>query len=197
MQLFCALYYVPFYFTAVRFTSPTQSGLNVFPVTCFLLPGSILISLLTSRLGRFRWAIWIGWVLAAASCGLLVFFDENTRTVVWVVILAVFGIGHGMLLTSINVGIQAISHVEDAGRAAAMYAFMRTLGMSIGVAIGGTVFQNLMSAKLKDLGLPEEIAHNSEAFVAEMAVMDPTDLVRVAALQACKSTFTPSNDKQR
>lgn len=115
----------------------------------------------------------------------------------WVVILAVFGIGHGMLLTSINVGIQAISHVEDAGRAAAMYAFMRTLGMSIGVAIGGTVFQNLMSAKLKDLGLPEEIAHNSEAFVAEMAVMDPTDPVRVAALQACKSTFTPSNNKQR
>lgn len=118
---------------------------------------------------------------------MFVFFDENTKTVVWVVILAIFGIGHGMLLTSINVGIQAISRVEDAGRAAAMYAFMRTLGMSIGVAIGGTVFQNLMSAKLKDLGLPEEIAHNSEAFVAEMAVMDPANPVRVAALQACKS----------
>lgn len=92
-----------------------------------------------------------------------------------------------MLLTSINVGIQAISSVEDAGRAAAMYAFMRTLGMSIGVAIGGTVFQNLMSAKLEDLGLPVEIAHNSEAFVAEMAVMDIDDPVRVGALEACKS----------
>ncbi|KAK3319782.1 major facilitator superfamily domain-containing protein [Cercophora scortea] len=189
--LFCALYYVPFYFTAVRFSSPTHAGLNVFPVTCFLLPGSILISLLTTRLGRFRWAIWLGWLLAAVSCGLLVFFDQNTKTVVWAVILAVFGIGHGMLLTSINVGIQAISHVEDAGRAAAMYAFMRTLGMSIGVAVGGTCFQNLMSAKLDELGLPQDIAHNSEAFVSTMALMDPDDPVRVGALEACKRKSIP------
>ncbi|KAM7207898.1 Major facilitator superfamily domain containing protein, partial [Naviculisporaceae sp. PSN 640] len=187
--LFCALYYVPFYFTAVRFTSPTQSGLNVFPVTCFLLPGSILISLLTTRLGRFRWAIWSGWVLAALSCGLFYYFNETTKTVVWAVILAVFGIGHGMLLTSVNVGIQAISNVEDAGRAAAMYAFMRTLGMSIGVAIGGTVFQNLMTKKLEELGLPVEIAHNSEAFVSEMALMDRNDPVRVGALEAYVKGF--------
>ncbi|KAK3312811.1 major facilitator superfamily domain-containing protein [Apodospora peruviana] len=180
--LFCALYYVPFYFTAVRFSSPTQAGLNVFPVTCFLLPGSIVISLLTSRLGKFRWAVWGGWVLVAVSCGLLVLFDQNTKTVIWAVILAVFGIGHGMLLTSINVGIQAISNVEDAGRAAAMYAFMRTLGMSIGVAIGGTVFQNLMSKKLEELGLPDEISHNSEGFVPKMRAMDPTDPVHHDAL---------------
>lgn len=96
-----------------------------------------------------------------------------------------------MLLTSINVGIQAISDVEDAGRAAAMYAFMRTLGMSIGVAVGGTVFQNLMTKKLQDLGLPIEIAHNSEAFVAEMAVMDRDDPVRIGALEACKAIFSP------
>jgi len=131
--------------------------------------------------------MWSGWVLVVVSCGLLVLFDQNTKTVVWAVILAIFGIGHGMLLTSVNVGIQAISHVEDAGRAAAMYAFMRTLGMSLGVAIGGTVFQNLMSAKLDDLGLPESIAHNSEAFVSQMVKMDPNDPVRVGALEACKS----------
>jgi len=96
-----------------------------------------------------------------------------------------------MLLTSINVGIQAISHVEDAGRAAAMYAFMRTLGMSIGVAIGGTAFQNVMANKLDDLGLPEAIAHDAEAFVAQMAVMDPTDPIRVGALEACKCASLP------
>ncbi|KAK3377091.1 major facilitator superfamily domain-containing protein, partial [Lasiosphaeria ovina] len=187
--LFCALYYVPFYFTAVRFVSPTQAGLDIFPVTCFLLPGSIVISLVASRIGRFRWAIWGGWVLTAISCGLFVFFDEDTKTPVWAVILAVFGIGHGMLLTSVNVGIQAISRVEDAGRAAAMYAFMRTLGMSIGVAVGGTVFQNVMVLKLDELGLPESIAHESEAFVPTMAAMSPTDPTRIGALQAYVQGF--------
>lgn len=190
VQLFCALYYVPFYFTAVRFASPTHSGLNIFPVTCLLLPGSIGISLLTTRLGKFRWSIWLGWTIAALGCGLLRFFDQDTKTAVWAVILGIFGIGHGILLTSVNVGIQAISHVEDAGRAAAMYAFMRTLGMAIGVAIGGTVFQNLMIKKLNELGLPDDIAHNSEVYVRQMAEMAPDDPARVGALEACKCRFS-------
>ena len=191
LQLFCALYYIPFYFTAIRFQHPTQSGLDIFPVTCFLLPGSIVISLMTTRLGRYRWAIWSGWVVTALGCGLLVLLDVNTKTPVWAVILAIFGIGHGMLLTSVNIGIQAVSRVEDAGRAAAMYAFMRTLGMSIGVAVGGTVFQNVMINKLNALGLPHSIAHNSEAYVKILAAMDPKDPERVAAVQACKPIPSP------
>ncbi|KAK4158735.1 major facilitator superfamily domain-containing protein [Cladorrhinum sp. PSN259] len=187
--LFCALYYVPFYFTSVRFSKPTQAGLDIFPVTCLLLPGSIIVSLITTRTGHYRWAIWIGWAITALGCGLLKLFDQDTPTPVWAVILAIFGIGHGMLLTSVNVGIQAIVKVEDAGRAAAMYAFMRTLGMSFGVAVGGTVFQNLMVSKLKDLGLPEQIAHDSEAFVVKMAQMDPQDPVRIGALQAYVAGF--------
>ncbi|KAL2020318.1 hypothetical protein VTK56DRAFT_8546 [Thermocarpiscus australiensis] len=187
--LFCALYYIPFYFTAIKFEKPTQSGLDIFPVTCFLLPGSIVISLATTRIGRYRWAIWSGWVITSVGCGLLALFDKDTKTPVWAVILAIFGIGHGMLLTSVNVGIQAVSRVEDAGRAAAMYAFMRTLGMSIGVAIGGTVFQNLMGNKLTKLGLPASIAHDSEAFVKTMSAMAPTDPTRIAAIQGYTAGF--------
>jgi len=164
-------------------------------VTCFLLPGSIVISAIVSRIGRFRWAIWTGWIISCVGCGLFELFDEGTPTPVWAVILAVFGVGQGMLLTSINVGIQAISRVEDAGRAAAMYAFMRTLGMSIGVTIGGTAFQNVMASKLRELGLPEDIANNSEAYVKIMRAMDPTDPVRISVMQACRSLPFPAANK--
>lgn len=112
--------------------------------------------------------------------------DGQTKTPLWVIIFAAFGTGNGMLLTSVNVGVQAVSRVEDAARAAAMYAFMRTLGQSIGVALGGTVFQNFMIRELDELGLPRDIAHNSEAFVGMMVRMDPKDPVRVDAVQACK-----------
>ncbi|KAK8090789.1 mfs general substrate transporter, partial [Apiospora phragmitis] len=182
--LFCALYYVPFYFMAVRSTTPTQSGVNLLPVSCCLVPGSIVVSILASRLGRFRWAVWAGLVLTAVGCGLLQDLDEDTGTALWAAVFAVFGIGNGMMLTSVNVAIQAISRTEDCGRAAAMYAFMRTLGMSIGVAVGGTVFQNFMSAKLDELGLPERIAHEAEAFVAELDRMPPLNPTRVGAVQA-------------
>ncbi|KAF4844793.1 Efflux pump FUS6 [Colletotrichum siamense] len=187
--LFCGLYYIPFYFISVRFVTPTQSGLNLFPVTCLLLPGSIVVSVLTSRLGRFRWAIWSGWALATVGCGLLVLLDENTTTALWAIYFASFGIGNGMVLTSVNVGTQAISRIEDCGRAACMYAFMRTLGMSVGVAVGGTTFQNVMVNRLRDLGLPETIAQNAEAFATELAGMAPWDPVRLGALSAYVKGF--------
>ena len=138
-------------------------------------------------------------MVTALGCGLLVLLDVDTKTPVWAVILAIFGIGHGMLLTSVNIGIQALSHVEDMGRAAAMYAFMRTLGISIGVAIGGTVFQNVMINKLDELGMPHSIAHNSEAYVKTLSQMDPKDPQRVAAVQACKLTLyaTPLTSTDR
>ncbi len=184
--MFCTLYYVPFFFTAIRFHTPTRSGVDIFPVTCLLLPGSIVTSLITTRTGNYRWSIWSGWAITTVGCGLLLLFGEDTETPAWAGILAVFGVGNGMLLTGINVGVQAASCVEDAGRAAAMYAFMRTLGMSFGVAIGGSTFQNVMSSKLGELGLPKSIAYDAEAFVKTMSSMDPMDPVRIGAVQSCK-----------
>ncbi|EFQ34994.1 major facilitator superfamily transporter [Colletotrichum graminicola] len=187
--LFCGLYYIPFYFLSVRFVTPTQSGLNLFPVTCLLLPGSIIVSVLTSRLGRFRWAIWSGWAITSTGCGLLVLLDENTTTMMWAICLAVFGIGNGMVLTSVNVGTQAISRVEDCGRAACMYAFMRTLGMSVGVAVGGTTFQNVMTNRLQELGMSEAIAKNAEIYATHLAAMDSADPERIGALSAYVTGF--------
>jgi hypothetical protein len=59
----------------------------------------------------------------------------HTTTAVFAVALAIFGVGNGMLLTGVNVTIQAASHVEDRTMAACMYGFMRSLGMSVGVAV--------------------------------------------------------------
>ena len=169
---------------AVRFTTPIQSGINLLPVTCFLLPGSILVSILSSRFGQFRWAIWIGWAITACGCGFFVLLDQQTVPEIWATILAIFGIGSGMVLTSLNVGIQAISPAEDCGRAAAMYSFMRSLGMTIGVAVGGTTFQNVMVLKLNELSLPSTIAKNAEMFIEQLKSMEPTDPTRIGALEA-------------
>jgi EmrB/QacA subfamily drug resistance transporter len=191
--LFCALYYIPFYFTALHLHAPVQSGLDLLPVSCLLVPGSIVVSILTTRLGRFRWAIWTGFSITALGTGLLLLLDIGTRTPVWAAILCVFGIGNGILLTSVNVAIQAISKAQDCGRAAAMYAFMRTLGMSVGVAVGGTAFQNVMAYNLRALQLPDTIAANAEAFVSMMAKMDPKDPLRLGAehsyLQGFRAVF--------
>lgn len=123
---------------SVRGKSSTDAGKDTLPALCLLIPGSIVVSILTSRLGRFRWAIWGGWFITTLTCGLLLLYGINTSIIVVYIILAVFGIGTGMVLTSVNVGIQAISKPEDCAMAASMYGFFRSLGMPLGVAVSTT-----------------------------------------------------------
>ena len=183
------LYYVPFYFMAVKFKSPIAAGVDVLPATCAIVPCSAVVSMLITRLGRFRWAIWAGWVIATIGSGLTILLDENTKTAVWVIALVVFGLGSGMVLSAVNFGIQAIVRTEDAGRAASMYAFMRTLGMTVGVAVGGTVFQNTMTQKLEELSLPTAIAKDAEGYVAILKTLAPSDPIRIGVMQGYEHGF--------
>jgi EmrB/QacA subfamily drug resistance transporter len=172
LLLFAALYYMPFYLTSVLSKSPIHSGLDLFPATCLLLPGSAVVSLLITRLGHFRVFVWLGWIISTAGAGLLILLNARTKTWYWALVFAVFGLGMGMILSSVNFATQANAKVRDAGRAAAMYAFMRSLGMAVGVAISGSVFQNLMSSKLAGLGLETDIAKNAESYVAVLRKLE-------------------------
>lgn len=174
MQLFTSLYYIPFYCMSVRGASSTKAGIDIFPALFLFIPGSIIVAGLTTRLGRFRWSIWVGWAISTLGCGLMLLFGLHTTTAVFAIVLAVFGIGSGMVVTGVNVGIQAISKVEDAAMAACMYGFMRSLGMPLGVALSGTIFQNAMSNKLSAYGLSTSIAQDSERYVYILRTLDET-----------------------
>lgn len=180
LQIFSALYYLPFYFMSIRASSPTRAGIELFPALFLLLPGSVVVATLTTRLGAFRWAIWSGWLMTTLGAGLLLLLDVNTKYYIIAIALGVLGIGFGEVITSMNTAIQAISKVKDASMAACMYAFMRSLGAPLGVAICGTIFQNAMSSRLTSHGLPESIAHDSERYIYVLRTME--DEVKKAAI---------------
>ncbi|KAF1843499.1 MFS general substrate transporter [Cucurbitaria berberidis CBS 394.84] len=169
--LFTGLYYYPFYEMSVRGSSSTGAGVAFLPALCFMVPGSVVVSVLTTRLGRFRWAIWGGWAVTTVGCGLMILFDLHTKKVVLVVALAIIGYGAGTVLTSVNVGVQAISKIENSAMSASMYGFFRSLGMPLGVTLAGTLFQNSMSGRLLHFGLPTTIAHDSERYVFILRTM--------------------------
>jgi hypothetical protein len=172
---------------AVQFATATESGINLFPVTCFLLPSSAIVSVIITRLGRFRWALYLGWTITTLGSGLGVLMavrGENIRTAEWVGIFIVFGLGNGIVLTSVNFAIQSIARAEDCARAASMYAFFRTLGMTMGVAVGGTVFQNMMSKKLVQLSQSADIALHAESFIPQLKMLGKDDPTRLAIIEA-------------
>jgi MFS family permease len=121
---------------AVQGSSPMRAGMDLLPAVCFLVPGSVVAAMLTSRFGRFRWAIWCGWGVTTLASGLFRLFDSHTSFAVFAVVLALFGAGNGMVLTGVNAATQAIASAADRAMAASVYSFMRSLGMAVGVAVG-------------------------------------------------------------
>ena len=78
--LFIALYYLCFYFAAVQLASPLRSGIGLLPAVALSLPGSIVVSLLITRWGRYRWAVWGGWAVTAMASGLLNGLERSGET---------------------------------------------------------------------------------------------------------------------
>ncbi|TLD36664.1 hypothetical protein E2P81_ATG02446 [Venturia nashicola] len=175
LLMYGCLYYAPLYFIAVRHTSFLQAGVNMLPQALALVPISIIIGGLITRFARFRWAIWSGWAIVTLGTGLIIIWGPNTSPGAWIPIMVIVGIGHGLVLSAQNFATQAIALPRDEASAAAMYAFLRSLGSAIGVGIGGSVFQNAMATKLKQYGLPDSIAKNAESYISTHLWKEPID----------------------
>ncbi|KKZ65310.1 hypothetical protein EMCG_08826 [[Emmonsia] crescens] len=124
LELYIALYYIPLNFQAVKEQSPVRTGISALPITSSLVPASVFVAAIIARTGQFRWAIWVGWVLTTLSTGLLLLLNTDTKTAVWATVLIFLGFGHGLILSALNLGVQAISTVSNVAHAVMMYSFL-------------------------------------------------------------------------
>ncbi|RAO69440.1 uncharacterized protein BHQ10_005452 [Talaromyces amestolkiae] len=188
LVLFIQLYYLSLYFTSVKAFSPVHTGVAVIPMSSVLVPTGVVVSLLISRTGRIRWALWSGWVFEILASGLLILMDSSISTWRWVLILMTAGFGHGLLLQALTFVPQTMAKDTDESYAATMYNFSRTFGMAFGVAIGGTMFQNRLKQHLASAGLDVTIASNADQYVAVLNTMTDQSL-REDILAAYAASF--------
>jgi hypothetical protein len=167
LVLWCLLYYLPLYYEAVKNMSPIDAGLAVLPETLTLVPSSVITGLAITRTGSYRWAIWIGWIITTVGMGLLTLLDVDTSAGGWIGLNLVVGAGTGMLFGAMAFAVQASVNVESIAVAVCMFSFFRSLGsvgstgtkiiiteanhgQTIGITIGGTVFQNRIRQQLEE-----------------------------------------------
>ncbi|CAH0045996.1 unnamed protein product [Clonostachys solani] len=190
--LYSQLYYLPFYFTSVKGASTTLAGIFIMAVNIILFPVSIGAGLVMTRRGTYRWSINVGFIIMTLGNGLLVYLDQHKSVVQHLFIFLLSGIGHGFLLGSLNYANQATAKAQDVSFAVSMFTFMRAFGICIGVAVGGTVFSNLLLPALRDGGAtPEQaqsITENSEAFVHILNEM-PDNETKQALITAYVEAF--------
>ncbi|KAH9897421.1 major facilitator superfamily transporter [Xylariomycetidae sp. FL2044] len=167
------LYYAPFYFQSIKGFTPLDTGIAMLPVTVTVTLAGIISGRLVTRYNNYRWSICIGWWLASVGAALIFVWPWNDSAPIWVIAYLIIGTGQGIVLNAQNFASQGLCLPGDEAFAAAMYAFSRQFGMAFGVGIGGTIFQNVMSLKLRWVGLPTEIATQAEAYIPELHALPP------------------------
>ncbi|KAI5202056.1 putative efflux pump antibiotic resistance protein [Aureobasidium subglaciale] len=165
-SVYATLYYLVLWLLAVKEMSETMAGVYILPLGMTVVPVSGLTGTIITRVGRYQWAVWSGWMIATLGIGILTLLHPSTSTVEYVFMFICAGIGLGLLMNSLSAAVQAISPTKDIAYASSMFAFMRSLGLCLGVSIGVTIFQNLLSRRLRHFGLSIELAENVEVYVA-------------------------------
>jgi hypothetical protein len=103
--------------------------------------------------------------------------------------LIIEGLGQGMILGALMVAAQASASSSDAAHATSMFNFSRSFGMCLGVAVGSTVFQNMLSHYLDSVGLPRSIAHDAEAYLVQLQELPDESPYRHAVLEQYSKAF--------
>ncbi|CAI6281877.1 unnamed protein product [Periconia digitata] len=146
--LWSILYYLPLYFEAVKGMTPMMTGVAIFPWTFTVAPAAGITGAVIAKAGYYRWAMWTGWFLSTFGTGLLIYLEADTTTVAWIFLNLVGGVGAGMLFPAMAISAQASAASQDAAYATSTFSFLRAFGQTLGVAVGGVVFQNQMKRKM-------------------------------------------------
>lgn len=190
LLLYAHLYYAALFMMSVQARSPIMTGVSVLPIFIGLMPASGLVGAAVSRWGTWKWSIWVGWMVNTLGAGILILLHQDTAVVAWIFIFFTLGLGQGMLISAHNFAVQAIAEIQDVAWASAIFTFTRSVGLCLGVAIGGTVLQTRLQHTLEIRGLPVSIADDAEAFIFELIAMPQGDPTRVAITAAYAESFT-------
>jgi hypothetical protein len=97
--------------------------------------------------------VWFGWVLVTLGIGILLILKESSPTAELIFLWMIVGLGLGLLFTGLLYGIQASVRPEDHASCGAMFTLLRLFGQTLGVAIGGVIFQNQVRHRLEESSL--------------------------------------------
>jgi EmrB/QacA subfamily drug resistance transporter len=165
--------FLPLFMVNVVGLSATRSGLTIMPLTLGVVAGNVLSGQLVAKLGRYK-------VLLLGSLGLLMvgfavmgftLTPESTQAEVTAKMVLV-GLGLGPSIPLYTMAIQNAVPPQRIGVATSAATFFRQLGMTLGVALLGTVFAATLSSEL-GTRLPEATAGLPESVRAQVAVTVP------------------------
>ena len=163
--MFGALTFLPIYLQIAKGSTPTQSGLELIPLTVGILSASTLAGRYMGRTGRYLILPKLG--MSGLALGLFGLTQIGTATPypLFAAYLLVMGLGMGCIFPVVTTAVQNAVPRHTLGTATAAGILLRQLGGALGVAAFGAIFSAGLFARLG--------ADAARISTAEGAVLDP------------------------
>ncbi|KAJ3104655.1 hypothetical protein HDU96_008854 [Phlyctochytrium bullatum] len=145
---FSAVYYIALFFQVSYGQSATQAGIQTIPLVIGVVIFSILSGQIVSRTGKYVPFLYIGAVIFTAGTALTSTLSPTSSKVQQVFYLFILGVGVGNLIQIRVLGLQASVDGPRIAVATAVSQFCQTLGGAVGVAITGTIFNNVLASNI-------------------------------------------------
>ncbi|MCA9661376.1 MAG: MFS transporter, partial [Myxococcales bacterium] len=155
--------------------SPSAAGLAMTPLVFALVGGGVIGGVRLSRTGRYRRALLVGFVLAAAGASLLAVAASSPTVALICVSLAVVGAGAGISVPLLVSAAQNAVPYAQLGLATSLSKSARTLGGVIGIGALGSALTLLMIGALGER-LPAALGGADEALQVALA-RDPSAIL--------------------
>ena len=202
--MFGIMFAMPQYFQEVRGADAFGSGLRMLPMIGGMLAGMVGGTRLQSPrrnsaglpgepLAGARSMVAIGFTVMAAGLALGAFTNVTSGTGFAAAWFALTGLGLGVAMPSaMNAALGALS-ADRSGAGSALITAMRQVGATIGVAVLGTVLNNVYQARLAPAALPAPVADVAKSSVtAGVAVAH--ELGSAELLTAVRTAFVHGLD---
>ncbi|MBM2617485.1 MFS transporter [Actinoplanes sp. LDG1-06] len=135
MGMFGGLALLPLYLQIVRGATPTESGLQLLPMTAGIMIGSLVSGQTISRTGKYRVFPATGAALMIAGLALLHTVGVGTPFWHTGIHMGVFGLGLGFVLQPVTLAVQNAMPPSEIGVATASSTFFRQMGATAGTAV--------------------------------------------------------------
>ncbi|KAL7786298.1 multidrug resistance protein fnx1 [Trichoderma ceciliae] len=144
MTFMSGSYWLPLYFQAVLGATSLLSGVYLLPYVLALSIASAATGIFIKKTGNYKIPIVSGLAVMTLGFGLLIDLGPKANWAKIVIFQIIAGIGVGPNFQSPLIAIQTNIEPRDIGAATASFQFLRQLGTSSSVVIGGVIFDNEM-----------------------------------------------------
>jgi EmrB/QacA subfamily drug resistance transporter len=149
-SLFGAIPLLSQYLQVARNLPATAAGLLLLPLVVGSFVSSLVSGRLISRYGRWKPYLVAGAVALAVGFGAAGLIDHGTSLWVFGAIVAVVGVGTGLLTQNVPLAVQNTVDVRDVGAATATVQFFRALAGAVTLAVFGSILNSMTAQRIHD-----------------------------------------------